>query len=707
MNIDQKPRVSNTSAIIEQLVPKGGRADVAAAAIVVAIVLAMLLPLPVWLLDILIAINMCSACLMIVLVMQSKNSVSLSAFPTMLLITTLFRVSLSIASTRLILLEGEAGHIIEAFGEVVVGGNLVVGLVVFLILTVVQFLVITKGSERVAEVGARFTLDAMPGKQLAIDMEFKGGSITADEARRRRAFLGQESQFFGSMDGAMKFVKGDAIAGIIIMLTNMIGGLAIGMLQRGMSGAEAMKLYSILTIGDGLVAQIPALLMSLTAGLLVTRVASAEEGGRNIGKEVTAQLISQPKAWVTASFAMLVFGLLPGMPSVVFGLLASCSMALGLTVIYRQLKKDKKTEAEMADEVPELREFEVVRHFLVRIASNVDSVRASHIINLARQTRNELVASYGMVTPPIFAEIGISMADGDFEFCHDEVRVFSSRLHADLLTTSCESQHIQKLGLPPECIEDLAEWGGRVRVWLTREQADVLNLPAGDVQGYWEYVHKLFRSAIVKAGPRYCGIEQAQKLSRWIASRTPDLAKELERTVPVARLADVIQRLLSEQVSIRNMGVITETLVEWGQRERDPAVLYECIRAALSREICDAHATNKELKALMLAAELETLIRSAVRQTSYGDLLALDVEVTELLVDEFAAALATVPAQQTSVVLCPQDLRPHVRRLLRDRFNELPVLSMTEVPPDYRVKVLCVVRVPEAVESPADEFGTR
>ncbi|MBV6322484.1 type III secretion system export apparatus subunit SctV [Duganella violaceipulchra] len=694
------------AAIAGELVPKGGRADVAAAAIVVAIVLAMLLPLPPWLLDILIAINMCVACLMVVLVVQVKDSVSLSTFPALLLITTLFRVALSVASTRLILLEAEAGHIIEAFGEVVVGGNLVVGLVVFLILTVVQFLVITKGSERVAEVGARFTLDAMPGKQLAIDMEFKGGSMTADEARQKRALLGQESQFFGAMDGAMKFVKGDAIAGIVIMLTNMIGGLAIGMLQRDMPGAEAMRVYSVLTIGDGLVAQVPALLMSLTAGLLVTRVAGGEDGGRNVGKEVASQLAAHPKAWVTASVAMLVFGLLPGMPTVVFAALAGGALALGLGIIHRRQKNTADAAAGLAAEVPELREFEVVRHFLVRIAPHVDAERGQQIINLARLARNELVSQYGMVTPPVHADTGAPVADADFEFCHDEVRVFSARLHEDLLTALCQPRQVEALDLAHGLAEEVAEWDGRVRAWLTLEQAEALALPAAAVQTYWAYLHSLFRSAIVKAGPRYFGIEQAQKLSRWIASRTPDLAKELERSVPLARLADVMQRLLGEQVSVRNVDAITETLVEWGPRERDPAVLYECVRAALAREICDAHASGKQLSALMLDAELEAALRSAVRQTAYGDWLALDVRASEALVDEFAAALTAAATLPSPILLCPPDLRPHARHLLRERFNELPVLSTAEVPPDYRIKVLSVVSWPDAAGPLDAEYAT-
>jgi len=683
-------------SLLDRLAPKGGRAEIAAPAIMVAIVFAMLLPLPMWLLDVLIATNICTSALLIVLVMQIKDTAGLSAFPSLLLMTTLFRVSLSVASTRVILLEAEAGHIIEAFGEVVVGGNLVVGLVVFLILTVIQFLVITKGSERVAEVGARFTLDAMPGKQLAIDMELKAGALTSEAAQKRRGALASESQFFGAMDGAMKFVKGDAIAGILIVLTNLIGGLTIGVMQRGMSASEALHVYSILTIGDGLVAQIPALLMSLTAGLLVTRVANAEGTARNIGKEVATQLMAQPKAWVTASLAMAAFGLLPGMPVMVFSALACGTMALGLTTIRRALVKERTAAREVAREVPELTAFDPIRPFLIRTHQRLDKADVDRIIGTARHVRNELVLRYGMVTPPIVAETADALPDADFEFCHDEVRVFALRFNEPLHTFLCPPHQALAMNLPPERIEERCGWAGLTRVWLTREQLAALAETPRDVQDFWDHLRSRLRSALLRAGPRYFGIEKAQKLLRWVATETPDVSKELERTVPLGRLADVMQRLLNERVSIRNLTLIVETLIEWGQREREPAVLHECVRAALCREICDAYAVDRELHAFMLEAELESTLRAAIRQTAYGDFLAIDAKLSDALCDEFGAALATAPSHPTPIALCPQDVRPHLRRLLRDRFDDLPVLAMSEVPPEYRVKALEIIRLPAA-----------
>ena len=308
------------------------RTDILLALVIVAVIFMMILPLPLPLVDTLIAINMCLAAILLMVAMYIPSPLSFSAFPTVLLVTTLFRVGLSISTTRLILLQADAGHIVETFGNFVVGGNLVVGLVVFMILTIVQFIVITKGAERVAEVGARFSLDAMPGKQMSIDGDMRAGVIDMNEARRRRSVVEKESQLYGAMDGAMKFVKGDAIAGLIIVAVNLLGGLLIGMLQRGMSAGDSLQKYAILSVGDGLIAQIPALFISICAGMIVTRV-SAEDGlPSNVGKDIGRQLLAQPRAFMIASVVMLGFSLVPGMPTAVFVVLFLVSGVIGFTL---------------------------------------------------------------------------------------------------------------------------------------------------------------------------------------------------------------------------------------------------------------------------------------------------------------------------------------------------------------------------------------
>lgn len=687
--------------LLKAVAPKGGRADVAVALLVVSVVFAMLLPMPELLLDALIAVNICTAAFLIVLVLQINGTASLSTFPSLLLLTTLFRVALSIASTRLILLEGSAGHIIEAFGEVVVGGNLVVGLVVFVILTLVQFLVITKGAERVAEVGARFTLDSLPGKQMAIDMELKAGYLTAAQARTKRGELAQESQFFGAMDGAMKFVKGDAIAGILIVLINLLGGLGIGIVQRGMSAGEAVHVYSILSIGDGLVAQIPALLMSLTAGMLVTRVASGDDEQRNIGKELAQQLTGHPKAMITASLAMLAFAMLPGMPTAVFGALAAGSAACGLFLIRKRLRTEGEDSANEAAEVPELREFIPVRPLMVLLGPQVTQATGQRFLDLARTVRNRLVASHGLVIPPVMEQRAETSTGWDLAFCSDEVRMFGLRAREDLCTFAVTPGMPAPTAVATGHVEQSATGQG-LRVWASAAQARELAPPpqGHGIQTFWEYAETCLTEALWSAGPKYFSFSQAQLLLKIITERSPELGKELERSVPAGRLCDVLRRLLQERVSIRNLAVLSESLVEWGQRERDAAVLCECVRGALSREICDAYTVDDEVQVLLLHADAEGTVRDAIRQTSYGDFLSLDQRTVDGLIDEFSLALASVADRQHVVVLCAQDVRAQVRKLIATHLPELPVLAVSEVPSGIAVKVLRVVGMPK---DPADE----
>lgn len=685
--------LSPAQALAQQIAPRGERAEIVVTALVVAVVFAMLLPVPTWLLDLLIAINLCVSAFLIVLVMQVKQTTGLSAFPSLFLVTTLFRVALSVASTRQILLNAEAGHIIAAFGEIVVGGNLVVGLVVFLVLTVVQFIVITKGSERVAEVSARFSLDAMPGRQMAIDMERKAGGITQEEAKGQRDALTEESQFFGAMDGTMKFAKGDAIVGIVIVLVNLLGGLSVGVLQRGLPASEALHVYAILTIGDGLVAQIPALLMSMTAGLLVTRV-SKPTGGRAIGNELAAQMLHQPKAWVTASGAMLAFGLLPGMPLLVFAGLATGAATVGLTIMHRELKAGRDETQRREAVVEALRDFDLVRPFSLRVSRHVDAERAQRAINLCRHVRNRLVRRLALVTPQIEVDTEVDLDHADLEFCHGEVPVFSLWLREDLRTCTWTRGDPDDLGLPAEQVESRGGLACAPRVWLPEAQALALDPAPIDLRDCWDRLDELCEETLLRVGPLYFGMEETQKIAAWCGRKTPEVAKELERAVPLSRMAEVLRRLLMENVGIRNVPIILNALIDWGPRERDPSVLTECVRAALQREICDAHAERKELRALMFDSELEAQIRAAIRQTAYGDFLALDADLTDAILDETASAYLAACANGRLVMICAQDVRPHIRKLLADRIPPLGVIGMSELPPDFRVNVRAVISVP-------------
>lgn len=633
--------------LLQALLPKGGRADVVTAMIVMAIVVAMILPLPVWLLDALLALNISASALLVVLVIQVKDTIALSTFPTLVLMTTLMRLALEVASTRLILLEGYAGHIIEAFAQIVVGGNVVVGLVVFLILTLVQFIVITKGAERVAEVGARFTLDAMPGKQMAIDMELRANAISPEQARVQRQALAQESQFFGAMDGAMKFVKGDAIAGIVIMLVNLIGGLGVGVMQRGLSASEAVRVYSMLTIGDGLVTQVPALLTSLTAGLLVTKSGGGGVDAPNLGRKLAEQLFAQPKAWVTASAVIFLLGLIPGMPITVFAMVAAMALGFGLNVIRKELAAAQAAAQASREVVQDVREFELVSPLSLAVSARLqghpDRLR---LVNVARQVRNNIVAGYGMMLPRLDVELHPAQSSSDIALCQNDVAVF------ELEVSSTEPLS--------------AEW------WAAYEQQ--------------------VKSALFEAAPRAFGVQDAQQLMDWVARLYPQLHKELESAVPVGRFAEVLQRLIAEQVSIRNLKLIAQALVEAGQRERDPAMLTEHVRWALSREICAAHAEQGVLNAFILDAELESTIREAIQPTAHGQLLAFHTLRAEPVLDQLAALMRTTRLARP-VILCSEDVRPYVRHIFAQRFFLVPVIALGEATANCRFEIKGVLEL--------------
>jgi type III secretion protein V len=692
--LSKEPLVRSTIyTLTRELFLKGNRSEIIAAILVVAIVISMILPLPTWLLDVLIAINISVSCFLIILVMQIKHSVHLSTFPALLLITTLFRVSINVASTRQILLEGNAGHIIEAFGEVVVGGNIVVGLVVFIILTIVQFLVITKGSERVAEVGARFTLDAMPGKQLAIDIDAKNGNISAEEAQTRRNRLATESQFFGAMDGALKFVKGDAIAGILITLTNLIGGMIIGITQRQLSAGEAAHLYTILSVGDALVAQVPALLTSITAGLLITRISGVtERDSGHVGRQITQQVTDYPKAWVTASIAIAAFGLVPGMPWYVFVVLSAGAALFGFVLLRKEAEKFDEPAHPKYTDFDEVREFQLVFPFLLRFKSTQDNPEARvELVRVARRTRNNLVLKYGLVSPAIETQSDVDLIDAEAEFCHNEVRVFKMDIPCGHRVATCRSADIDAMGVQAIHSEPHPWHQEKSLFWLSKDLHSKLDeLDIYHVSD-WEYLEKAFESALFRLAPKHFGVEQASKLMKWLSFEHPAVAQELERIISIQRFADVIQRLLLEKVSIRNIVRISEILIEWGQKERDPMVLVECVRNGISREIANSNGRDLILSGLLLDPSTEERIRSSIRQTSFGDFLSLEPEYIEKLKDSLHDLLKNANEGESKVILTAPDIRLHIRNLFGDKFDEIAVMSTPEVPPDFKVQVLGVI----------------
>lgn len=668
------------------------RSEVVGAVIVMAIVFMMIIPLPTGLIDVLIAFNICISSLLIVLAMYLPKPLAFSTFPAVLLLTTMFRLALSISTTRQILLQQDAGHVVEAFGNFVVGGNLAVGLVIFMILTVVNFLVITKGSERVAEVAARFTLDAMPGKQMSIDSDLRAGLIDAQQARQRRENLAKESQLFGAMDGAMKFVKGDAIASLVIVFINMIGGFAIGVLQNGMAAGDAMHIYSVLTIGDGLIAQIPALLISLTAGMIITRVsADGQKMDNNIGREIAEQLTSQPKAWIISSVGMLGFALLPGMPTLVFLLISLASLGSGLFQLWR-VKQSGLQDSLLADDgmpaeqngYQDLRRFNPTRAYLLQFHTVWQGAAAAAVlVQDIRRLRNRLVYHFGFTLPSFDIEFNPNVPEDEFRFCVYEIPQLRASFGVPLLA-------VPRGQLPEEMQDDAMMPGLSARdehhlLWLTPEHP-LLQQPELSPWSPDALILSRMENAIHRSGAQFIGLQETKSILAWLEAEQPELAQELQRIMPLSRFASVLQRLASERVPLRSVRPIAEALIEIGQHERDINALTDYVRLELKAQICHQYSQDDSLTVWLLTPETEELLRDALRQTQNETFFALTQEYAATLLGLLRRAFPPM-TPPSALILVAQDLRSPLRILLQDEFHHVPVLSFTELESHLSINV--------------------
>ncbi|MDT7836035.1 flagellar biosynthesis protein FlhA [Aquabacterium sp. OR-4] len=614
----------------------GRHSDLLLIGLFVAIIALMVLPLPAWLLDTLIAANLTAAVVVLIVAMYIGSPLGLSTFPALLLFTTLFRLALNIASTRQILLTGHAGDIIKTFGQMVVGGDVIVGLVVFLIIALVQFIVIAKGSERIAEVSARFSLDAMPGKQMSIDADLRAGLIAKDEARARRHALESESQLYGAMDGAMKFVKGDAVAAIIIAAVNIIGGIAVGMLRKDMSLDAATRLYSVLAVGDAMVSQIPSLLMSVAAGVVVTRVAGKDGKSGNLAQDILGQVAAHPRGLMIAGSVVALMGLVPGFPMAQFVLLGAAAGAGGWWASPAQQRRRQGTQGQpMAA--------------LVREGS-------------------DQVQQWGEAPAQAWAA-GVAL--------RLDATVFE-RLDARLLDEAVGTERLrlqQQLGLP---------FPGLMLVPATHEApagqlvfevhgVPVLSLAFDSLEaandGPEAALAQALRQVIEARASRFMGVQEALVLTQMLEAQMPELERELRQCTPLPRLAEVARRLLDEGVSLRDLPGLAQALVDHAAREKDTTALVEKVRQALGDQITHQHANAKgELAALVLAPELEDQLAAALRASVQGSHLALPHAAREGLLLAMAQAMARrqVPGLRTVLLVHTATLRPALRVLLRD-----------------------------------------
>jgi type III secretion protein V len=620
---------------------------------IVAIVAMMVLPLPAWLIDLLVAVNIASGIVLLLLGVYIVSPLEFSVFPSVLLMTTLFRLSLSIATTRMILLEGHAGHIIDTFGKTVAGGNLVVGLVVFLIITVVQFIVIAKGAERVAEVAARFSLDAMPGKQLSIDSDLRSGLIDKDEARRRRRTLELESKLHGSLDGAMKFVKGDAIAGIVIIVINLLGGLAIGVMMLDLDLGTAAAKYSILTIGEGMVAQIPALLGAMAAGLIVTR--TADEDDKHLGDSIRKQIAAKPRVLLVAAGICLLMAAVPGFPPVVF-----VGLALGAFVCGALL-------------TPAIRE----RLHQVRQPALRGLLRRIDAPQPVLQTA--LPQARPSVPLLLRVPVGALTADG------------SAQLTRRLEQVLDDFQLDLGLTLPRIHLH------GQPEVAPARWQLLAFEVPIAQGEMPADDVHDALadaaRQALRRHAPLFLGLQDTTNLLTRASGDAPDVVKEVLRALPLQRVADVLRRLVGESVSIRNLRDILEALADAGQRDKDPHTLTEYARVALRRQICHGVAPDGRLGVVMLDPALEDVLRQAVRVNAGVAQLALDPDDARRISESIVQA---VRQRRPDAVISAIDVRWHIRKLIEPECFDTPVLSFNELMPTLQLDVVERVLLPGA-----------
>lgn len=693
----------------ETLLKLTKRNDIVLAVFLVSIAFMMILPMPTWTLDVLIAFNLAGTIMLMVVAVYLPSPLAFSAFPSVLLLTTLFRLALSIASTRLILLQADAGKIIFTFGDFVVAGNIIVGFVVFLIITTVQFIVITKGSERVAEVSARFSLDAMPGKQMSIDSDLRSGVITVDEARAKRTRLEKESQLYGSMDGAMKFVKGDAIAGLVIIFVNILGGITVGMMQQGMSAGEAAEIYSILTIGDGLVSQIPALFISITAGIIVTRVAVDESS--NLGQDIGKQLLAQPNALLIAAGVVFVMGIIPGFPTVVFIMIGILLGMMGL--IMRRVNDHKFHETDevslIGSEVDEKDKLEALQNATAAtneaytpVLLEIASQARAHIVpdELNQRlvgVRRTFYKDMGVIVPAVSLRMSNNLGDDGYQISFQDVPIAHGNLGFEKVFVRQSPQQLQNINVPYEEGENFLP--GLPTVWVEKNYTGQLSdqemntmSPIDIMAFHLEYSLKMNAS-------QFIGVQEVHVLFNKLESAGyGELIKETQQHLPLPKITDVLRRLADEQISVRNLRQILETLVEWGETEKNTATLTEYVRAGLKRQISHSFTYGSNvLPVYLMDPDTENVIQQSIRQTPMGSHLAWDEATSERFREalqkneEEAAKVEGLTARP--VLLTSMELRQYISAHIASISSSVPVLSFQELTRQVKLKPLGRIQI--------------
>ncbi len=679
-----------------------GKTDLLVALGVIGIIGVMIIPLPPFALDILLSFDIALAVIILLSSMYTLNPLEFSIFPSLLLIATLFRLSLNVASTRLILLHGEqgveaAGSVIKSFGSFVIGNNYVVGLLIFFILVLINFIVITKGAERTAEVSARFTLDAMPGKQMSIDADLNAGLINEEQARQRRANIAKEAEFYGAMDGASKFVKGDAIAGIVITLINIFGGLIIGMLQKGMTLSEAATTYITLTVGDGLVSQIPALVISTAAGIIVTRAVSET----NMGEEMAQQLLIHPKAIGLTSTILFCFSLVPGLPTVSFLSLSLITGILAFTVYKVQtLKKQKEESTEIPG--PQVEEASTLFSLIEPLSLEV-GLRLIHLIDLNQQgevldrvtaIRKQYASEMGFVFPPVRIRDNLHLDPNKYSILIKGVEVAQGALmpnHYLAMSTNDKA-------VPLEGISTKDPTFGLPALWIHEKNVNKAKALGYTVVDLSTVLATHFKEVIRSYSYQLLTRQETQHMMEHLAEEHPKLVEEiLPNLLSLGTIQKVIQNLLKEQIPVRDLVTIIETLGDYASITKDPDLLTEYVRAQLAPTISNLYKDDEDqIPVLVLDQKVEDLLSQAIQHTDQGSYLALPPSAAQEIIQQINQKVTNTGLEQNPILLCSNKVRRHLHLLLERFIPKLIIMAYNEVADNIKIQSLGVVELSNA-----------
>ncbi len=674
--------------------------DLFLAVAIVGVLIVLVMPIPTPLIDVLLSLNIGMALLLLMVALSAARPLQFSTFPSLLLFTTLFRLSLNVASTRLILLNGFAGDVINAFGHFVVGGNMIVGLVIFLILVIIQFVVITKGSGRVSEVAARFTLDAMPGKQMAIDADLNAGLITEQQARDRREVIAQEAEFYGAMDGASKFVRGDAIAGIIITVINLLGGIIIGKLH-GMSLGEAVRTYSILTVGDGLVTQIPSLIIATTAGIIVTKASSST----NLARDVAGQVLTHPRSLAIGAGIMGLFGIMPGLPTLPFLTLAAG--LFGLFVLCRRAEKaqmqsaepqEEAEPAEPTDEQQMLVDAMQVDRLSIevgyRLIPLLDPAQNDEMLKKVRAVRKQLAQRLGVLIPPVRIHDNLRLDANTYIIRMKGNEIARGELLADHFL-AIDSGMVQT---PVQGRETKDPAFGLPALWVPAGRKDEAEAAGYTVADPRSVLITHLTETIKQSAPELLTREDVKLLIDNLKETSPTVVEELiPNVMSLGGVQKILQDLLAEGIPVKDLAGILEAIADNAGSTKDPAILTELVRRDLARTICRSVEERGRLGAITLDPSVEQLIAQSTEETDSGSVLVLEPSRAEQLVERIAGAVKeTVAAGFEAVLLTSGPIRRHIRRIVQHVIPELPVLSYEEIVPEMQLEGRTTVALEES-----------